>query len=83
VTLTCQSSAGSTEKPRAWSKYAIDSSAYKKLHPGEDAAKPKDDTHKKEKKKKSKKSHGDPKVAELLEKVLYFCQNDPNYTFTS
>lgn len=63
---------GSSEKPRAWSRFAKDSSAYIKLHPEEvkkEIKKEKDEVKKKEKKDK-KGAIQDPKVKELLEKVL-------------
>ena len=55
-------------KPRAWSKYAKDSTAYSKLHP-EDVPVKSEDTRVQKKKKEAKDSIQDPKVKELLEKA--------------
>lgn len=54
---------GDEKKPRAWSKYATDSTAYKKLH--------KDDIEviTKPKKKISKTEKNNNKIKELLKKV--------------
>lgn len=63
---------GDTNKPKSWSKYAPDSSAYQKLH----NQTPNDDSQGKEKhsedlkaKKKSKSNTSDPLLTELVEKV--------------
>lgn len=53
---------GDEKKPRAWSKYAADSTAYKKLH--------KDELEEKTKLKKEKKVQKNKnKIVELLKKV--------------
>ncbi|KAJ1531958.1 hypothetical protein ONE63_000596 [Megalurothrips usitatus] len=73
---------GSNEKPRAWSKYAKDSSAYAQLHPEEipekkekDAMKAKDQAKDKKKKKDKKEAIQDVKVKELLDKY----KDDPQF----
>ncbi|XP_046681092.1 LOW QUALITY PROTEIN: probable RNA-binding protein 19 [Homalodisca vitripennis] len=60
---------GDASKPKAWSKYAPDSSAYKKLHPSEDKVKPSSDKDLVVKeKKKDKKDTIDPSIADKLKK---------------
>lgn len=57
---------GDEKKPRAWSKYASDSTAYKKIH--------KNDVPEREKPKKSKISKAEKnknKIKDLLKKVCY------------
>lgn len=53
---------GDTKKPKAWSKYAPDSTAFKKAHPEPEV--------KKKSKKDKKKEKGD-EALELLEKVSF------------
>jgi hypothetical protein len=60
--------AGDASKPKAWSKYALDSSAYKKEHEGL-----KDNELREEKRKPEKEKKKDCKVQELVDKVLWLC----------
>lgn len=73
------SNLGDTNKPKSWSKYAPDSSAYQKLH----NQTPNDDSQGKEKhsedlkaKKKSKSNTSDPLLTELVEKH----KDDPKFS---
>lgn len=59
------SNLGDEKKPRAWSKYAPDSTAYQKIHKDENESKS-------EQKKKKKTEKNKNKIMELLKKVLYF-----------
>lgn len=54
---------GNENKPRAWSKYAPDSTAYKKLHKNEDY------NNKKMEKQQKKSENKKNKITELLKKV--------------
>lgn len=62
--------AGDSNKPRAWSKYASDSTAYKKTHP--ELLEPQEKTEDTKKSKKKSKKH---ETAALLEKVNYISCN--------
>lgn len=67
---------GSSDKPRAWSKYAKGTTAYLKLHPDEAPKEQEPQPEKKSSKDKGKKSGiQDPKVTELLEKY----KDDPQF----
>ncbi|BES97847.1 RNA recognition motif. (a.k.a. RRM, RBD, or RNP domain) [Nesidiocoris tenuis] len=65
---------GSENKPKAWSKYAVDSSAYKKLHK-EEFAKASSDTKDKLKNMKKKSSIKDPELIDAIKKY----RNDPDF----
>lgn len=60
---------GDANKPKAWSKYAKDSSAYQSLHPKEEDESEIAD-EKNEKKSKKKKDHIESLVLERIKKVF-------------
>lgn len=64
---------GDPNKPKAWSKYAPDSSAYKKLHVEDSNAKSEiqneNDSKVKKNKSNKKEKNVDPKLAEKFKKV--------------
>lgn len=65
ITVQICANLGDEKKPRAWSKYAPDSNAYKELHKAEIEA---ENELKNQTKKKKSKSNKD-KIKELLKKV--------------
>lgn len=75
VVETCVS-LGHSDKPQAWSKYASDSSAYRKSHtvfdPNENSSKEgAEKVLTKEQRKKLKNKEKNNKIREILEKVLH------------
>lgn len=62
---------GDKNKPKSWSKYAPDSSAYKKLHKKEEPEKEKDDKNEKEKKKSKLKNKTEEIIIEKMKKVSF------------
>lgn len=74
IILVCVFSvSGDPNKPKAWSKYAPDSSAYKKLHVEDSNAKSElqneNDSKVKKNKSNKKEKNIDPKIAEKFKKV--------------
>ncbi|RZF45568.1 hypothetical protein LSTR_LSTR010969 [Laodelphax striatellus] len=66
---------GDASKPKSWSKYAVDSSAYKKLHQDEIKAKAREEKEARKKKKKEAKFKN--KTEEMISERMKQHKNDP------